>query len=134
MHHIIKLPIECFPLNDRLTVAELQQRWNNALILTQAAVIRQPDVYRELKCLAGDIVTKPLDITEYMPAARRLMKLFEKMDPNGKGSIFQLFNDRINPSSIWDVCWLRLECKDMLAHLEVFDKWRLKHGRLKIVK
>ena len=121
-------------MDDRLTVEELEQRWENALVMTHAAVMRHPNGYRELKLLADGIVTKPLDINEYLPISEKLVTLLEKMDPNGNGSIFHLFNDRIAPSSIWDVCWLRLECKDLLAHLSAFDQWRLKHCRLTIVK
>lgn len=121
-------------MDDRPTVAELEQRWNNALLITQAAVTRQPGVYRELKCLVVDIITKPLDIKEYLPTAEKLVGLLRTLDPNGHGSIFYFFNDRIAPSSIWDATWLRLECKDLLAHLKVFDEWRLKTCGLKVVR
>ena len=121
-------------MDDSLTVAELQQRWENALVMTHAAVARQPGVYRELKSMAGDIVNRPVDISEYLPAVRKLAALLEKMDPCGRGTIFHFFNERIAPASIWDVCWLRAECKDLLAHLAAFDQWRLTHGRLKAVK
>ena len=105
-------------MDDRLTVEELQQRWENALMETRAAVIKHPGEYRELKSLAGDIVAKPVDINDYLPATKRLAALLQRMDPNGKGTIFYYFSDRIAPSSVWDVCWLRLECRDLLAHLK----------------
>lgn len=121
-------------MDDRLTVEELEQRWKKALLMTQAAVTRHPGVYRELKSMATDIVCHPVDITDYLPTAQKLAELLHKLDPGGKGTIFHYFNDRIAPSSIWDVCWLRLECKDLLAHLEAFDKWRRSQGQLQIVK
>jgi hypothetical protein len=121
-------------MDDRLTVEQLDQRWKTALQLTRTAVNRQPGAYRELKSMAVDIVDKPVDISDYMPAARKLVGLLEKMDPGGSGTIFHFFNDRITPSSIHDVRWLRLECKDLLAHLKAFDKWRLTRCRMQIVK
>jgi hypothetical protein len=122
------------PMDDRLTVAELEKRWKHALIMTQAAVTKQPRVYRELKSLAGKIITQPVDIKVYLPTVEKLLELLKALDPNGQGTIFHFFNDRIAPSSIWDVCWLRLECKDLLAHLEAFDQWRRRSCGLKIVK
>ncbi|KPJ78091.1 MAG: hypothetical protein AMJ54_05195 [Deltaproteobacteria bacterium SG8_13] len=117
-----------------MTVEELEQRWKNALATTQSAVTRHPGEYRELKSLAAEIVARPLDIGDYLPATKKLVALLQKMDPGGKGTIFYFFNKRFAPSSIWDVCWLRLECRDLLAHLAVFDKWHMNTCRLKVVK
>jgi len=118
----------------RLTVSELENRWNNALVMTLNAVTKHPAVYRELKSLAGEIVAKPLDIREYLPTAQKLVEFLQQMDPNNLGSIFCFFNDRIAPSSIWDATWLRMECEDLLAHLRVFDEWRLNTCGLRVVQ
>lgn len=118
---------------DSLSLAELENRWNNALVMTRTAVSRQPAVYRDLKVLAADIIAHPLDITEYLPTAETLVGLLEKLDPNHRGSIFSFFHDRIAPSSVWDTTWLRLECRDLLAHLEAFEEWRLATCGLKVV-
>ena len=121
-------------MDDRLTVAELEKRWQKALAVTQTAVARHPRLYRELKSLAADVVAKPLDIRQYRPTVDKLRGLLDQLDPDGRGSIFYFFNTRICPSSIWDVCWLRMECTDLLAHLKVFDQWRLQSCGLKVVK
>jgi hypothetical protein len=121
-------------MDDRLTVEELEQRWKKALISSRAAVIRHPVEYRELKTLAAEIVERPLDINDYMPAVKKLAELLHKMDPGGKSTIFHYFNIRFAPASIWDVCWLRMECRDLLAHLAVFDKWRMKSSHLKVLQ
>jgi hypothetical protein len=121
-------------MNDRLTLKELEKRWENVLSLTRRAVLKHPAVYRQLKSLAGDIVGKPLDIKEYLPTAERLACLLETMDPENGGTIFHFFRSRISPSSIWQVPLLRVECRDLLAHLEAFDQWRLKTCNLKLVK
>ena len=121
-------------MNEHLTIKELEKRWENVLALTRSAVARRPGVYRQLKTLAGDIVGKPLDIKEYLPTAEKLAALLRVMDPEGSGTIFHLFNGRIYPSHIWQVPLLRVECRDLLAHLRAFDQWRLKTSRLRIVK
>ena len=56
------------------------------------------------------------------------------MDPDGPGSIFGYFGERISPENIWQVPLLRMECKDLLTHLDVFDQWRINNCRLRIVK
>jgi hypothetical protein len=121
-------------MTDRPTLSELEKRWENVLTLTRSAVVRRPGVYRQLKSLAGDIVGKPLDIKEYLPTVERLADLLRIMDPEDGGSIFHLFRNRISPSSIWQVPLLRVECRDLLAHLEAFDQWRVQTSNLKVVK
>ncbi len=117
-----------------MTIAELEKRWKNVLSVTRTAVVRHPGAYLELKSLAADIVESPIDITEYIPTAEKLAGLLKIMDPEGRGSIFYLFNDRIAPCSIQQVPLLRVECKDLLDHLRAFDAWQLKTRRLKLVK
>ena len=116
------------------TISDLKKRWENVLAITQDAVMKNPGNYRELKSLAGTIVSKPLDIKEYKPTAEKLARLLKSMDPNGTGSIFYHFSDRILPTSIWQVPLLRVECKDLLDHLQAFDNWRMERHGLKIIK
>ena len=122
------------PTKDRPTFSELEHRWKNALNRTQTAVRNHPAAYRELKSLARDIVENPLDIKCYMPTVQKMAKLLCTLDPYGQGSIFHYFNDRISPSSIWQVHLFRMECRDLLAHLKAFDQWRIEHRGLKIIK
>ena len=119
---------------NELTIAELEKRWENVLSVTQTAVERHPAVYRQLKFLAGEILEKPLDISDYLPTAQKLAGLLKIMDPDGPGSIFGYFGERISPENIWQVPLLRMECKDLLSHLDVFDQWRISACRLRIVK
>lgn len=117
-----------------LTLAELECRWQKALEATRNAVGRHPDRYRELKQRVAEIVAKPLDIKEYLPAVEQVVDLLHALDPDGQGSIFDLFRDRFKPSNIWQVALLRVECRDLLAHLKVFEDWRLANSRLSVVK
>ena len=121
-------------MNDELTILELEKRYREVLAITKTAVVRNPGVYRQLKSLATDITSNPLDIKEYLPTAEKLHNLLKRMDPEGRGSIFYLFSDRIEPRSIWQVPLLRMECKDLLAHLKMFDEWRIDTCHLKVLK
>jgi hypothetical protein len=121
-------------MEEHLTITELEKRWEDALAATRNAVSRHPDVYRKLKSLAGDIVEKQLDIKAYMPTAEKLTGLLNMLDPESRGSIFSIFKNRIAPCSIWQVPLLRMECKDLLAHLRAFDAWRHETSRLKLIK
>lgn len=121
-------------MDDRLTVSDLQQRWEHALNETKTAVSRHPTAYLELKTLAAEIVRTPLDIGEYLPTAKKLAALIHTLDPGGRGSIFFHFTDGIAPSSVWQVAQLRLACKDLLNHLDAFDRWRRDACRLRVLK
>lgn len=121
-------------MNEHLTIEELEKRWKNVLAVTQKAVAKNPGVYRHIKTLADDVAKNPLDIREYLPTAERLADLLQSMDPEGLGSIFYIFNKRISPKSVWQVPLLRVECKDLLSHLEAFDQWRHQSRHLRLVK
>ena len=121
-------------MDSHLTVRELQARWEKVLAATRTAASRHPDTYRDLKARAADIAENPVDINDYFPTVEKLVDRLKAMDPVGHGSIFDIFNARIRPSDIWQVKLLRLECKDLLAHLHAFDEWRRKQHHLRMVK
>ena len=121
-------------MNSHLTVGDLEARWKKALHATRSAAAQHPRTYRELKAQAADIVNNPIDIKDYFPTVEKLIKRLETLDPCAHGSIFDIFNARISPSSIWHVQMLRMECRDLLAHLHAFEQWRRKKHRLRMVK
>lgn len=121
-------------MDSRLTFTELESRWEKALMATRTAVSGHPGAYGELKALAAQIVDNPIDINDYFPTVERFTGILDTLDPCKKGSIFQIFKARISPSSIWHVKMLRMECRDLLAHLDAFDEWRRKKHRLRMVK
>jgi hypothetical protein len=120
--------------SSRPTLSELELRWEKTLAATQAAAIHHLPTYRELKNLAIEIVSTPIDINDYFPTVEKLMGLLEMLDPCGPESIFHIFKTRISPSSIWDVKMLRMECRDLLDHLASFDEWRREKRHLRQVK
>ena len=121
-------------MDSHLTVSELESRWEKALSATRTAAARHPRTYRELKALAAEIIEKPIDINDYFPTVEKLLNHLELLDPCGQESIFQIFKARISPSSIWQVKMLRVECRDLLTHLNAFDEWRRNKHHLRMVK
>jgi hypothetical protein len=118
----------------RFTISELETRWEKALKATHMAAVDHHRAYRKLKSAAADIVSRPVDINDYFPAVENLIRLLDELDPCGCESIFAIFRTRISPSSIWDVRMLRMECRDLLAHLKSFDAWRRDRHHLQMVK
>ena len=121
-------------MNESPSIDELRKRWENVLAATDKAVAKHPDVYREIKSLAGDIVAKPLDIKDYPITAEKLVQLLKTIGCDTQGSIFHFYYDRVSPLSIWHLKLFRVECKDLLANLNAFDEWHRKIHRLRVLK
>jgi hypothetical protein len=118
----------------RFTISELETRWEKALKATRTAAVAHHRAYRKLKSVATDIVSRPVDINDYFPTVEHLINLLDELDPCGRESIFSIFRIRISPSSVWDVRMLRMECRDLLAHLKDFDEWRREGHHIRMVK
>ena len=116
------------------TVKDLEARYERALLATRRAVSAYPEIYRQVKALAAEIVANPIDIDDYFRTVKKLVNRLNDLDPAGNGSIFGIFCDRISPSTLWQVRMLRMECMDLLVHLDVFDKWRREKVHLRMVK
>jgi len=121
-------------MNETLTITELERRWEKTLAATEKAVSLHPEVYREIKLLVRDIVTKTLDISDYPFTAEKLGRLLKTMEDDTQINIFHFFCDRISPSSISKLKLLRLECRDLLEQLKAFDVWRRETHHLRILK
>jgi hypothetical protein len=120
-------------MNTPLTAGELESRWQEMLALTAAAVNRNPGAYRELKTRVRTVLDSPLDIDAYLPMARALVRLLEQLDPAAGGTIFCGFRERLAPCDLWHMKLLRVECMDLLDHLEALDSWRRETCGLRLV-
>ncbi len=118
----------------QLTLSELETRWKNTLQATRLSTMRHPCDYRALKSLATDVVNTPVDIDSYFSTVEKLLNHLQRLDPAGRGSLFDIFSQRIRPENIWQVRLLRMECRDLLAHIDAFEQWRRKQHRLRRVK
>jgi len=121
-------------MNESLSVMDLEKRWKESLTATEAAVVHHPEVYREIKSLVEKVITRTLDIGDYLPTAERLGSLLQKMDTATQNSIFHFFTEPVSPASIRNLKYFRFECMDLHEQLKAFDAWRLKSHRLVIVK
>jgi hypothetical protein len=121
-------------MNRRLTVEELEARWEKTLQATQSAALKHSRTFRRLKSLADEIVSAPIDINDYFPVVEQMVECLETLDPGSQESIFGIFKGRIKPSSVWQVRMFRMECRDLLAHLHAFEKWRRDRHHLRMVK
>jgi len=119
---------------ETLTISELERRWEKTLSATEKAVTRHPHVYREIKLLVEEIITKTLDINDYPFTAEKLGGLLRTMEDDTQNNIFHYFYDRVAPSSISRLKLLRLECRDLLEQLKAFDMWRMETHQLRLLK
>ena len=121
-------------MDDQLTQSDLETKWQDTLQATRLSTINHPCTYRELKTLADHVVNDTIDIDAYFPTVEKLLSHMQRLDSIGRGSIFHIFSQRITPTSIWQVRSLRMECRDLLAHLLAFEQWRRQQHHLKIIK
>ena len=80
-------------MSPRLTVRDLELRWEKMLTATRNAAVKHPRTYRELKAQAADIVENPVDIGDYFAVVKKLVSRLETLDPGGRESIFGAFGD-----------------------------------------
>ena len=121
-------------MDEQTTIEELEHRYEKTLQATLLAASDHPRAYRRLKAQAATIINTPIDINDYLPTVDRLTHELHRLDCRGHDSIFHIFSARVAPSSVWQVGMLRMECKDLLAHLYAFDEWRRRRHRLVLVK
>lgn len=121
-------------MEPNLTVEELESRWKETLESTRRAAAANPAAYRRLRMRAAQVLENPVDINDYFPTVEQLIASLKILDPSGQGSIFDLFCKRISPDDIWQVRDLRLECRDLLTHLDAFDRWKRERVHLRRVK
>ena len=121
-------------MEETLTVKDLQDRWEEALSITEELVGRDPGVYSQLKGLLKDIVTQTVDICDYEDTAEQLDRLIKGIDNCSRRSIFYFFCDRFLPCSISKMRLFRIECRDLLDQLNTFENWRKDKHHLIVLK
>ncbi|MFH1155986.1 MAG: hypothetical protein V1793_19440 [Pseudomonadota bacterium] len=121
-------------MNTPITPLDLEKRWQAMLSASAAAVNRHPRVYRELQALVRQVLSGPLDVDAYFPTAETLVDLLSSLDPQGAGTIFHAFKERMSPSDIWHVRLLRVECMDLLDYLETLNEWRRTSHGLRVLE
>jgi len=121
-------------MNETLSIVDLENRWEKSLMATEALVVQYPETYREIKSLVKEVVTRTLDIGDYLPTAERLVSLMQEMDAVTADSIFHFFREQFSPTSIGKLKLFRFECMDLYELMKAFDAWRLKSHHLEVIK
>lgn len=119
---------------DTLTFEQLKQQHLRALALSEQAVRRKPDAYRQIKTLVHQVVNEPVDVGEYYHLARTLSGLLEALGGGQPGSIFEYYRNNIDPRKLGQARYFRMECRDMLEQLSNFEQWRKDNRRLTIIR
>lgn len=116
------------------TLEELKQRHARVLRCSEAAVQARPEAYRQLKRRIRTITTTTVDVDAYYRQAKTLAELLEMLSRPGKGSIFDPFLQRIDPDRDGCARYLRMDCRELQAHLADLDLWRADRRRIRCVK
>jgi hypothetical protein len=116
------------------TIEELTRKRQQSLIVSEQAARKHPDVYRQLKQLVRDIISKPLDIGDYYAMAKSLADLLKQMAQSGHGSIFHYYYAQIDPHQMGQAEYFRANCVDLEAQLQCVDQMRLSRCRLRVVQ
>jgi len=121
-------------MNETLSILDLEKRWEKTLAETEAVVLQYPEVYREIKSLVNEIVTRTLDIGDYAATVEKLCGLLQEMDSETANSIFHFFRKQVSPASIARLKLFRFECLDLMEQLKAFDALRRQTHHLEILK
>lgn len=116
------------------TLEELKQRHARVLRCSETAVRAHPEAYRQLKGRIRTITTTTVDVDAYYRQAKNLAKLLDMLRRSGTGSIFDPFLDRIDPDRDGCARYLRMDCRELQAHLVDLDLWRADRRQIRCVK
>lgn len=117
-----------------LTFEQLQQQHQRALTLSEQAVRKRPEAYRQVKSLIHQIVNEPVDVGEYFHLARTLTDLLNHLGSCQPGSIFEYYQPNIDPLKQGQARYFRMECCDLLEQLQNFEQWRKARRPLKLIR
>jgi hypothetical protein len=117
-----------------LTLEGLKQKRAEGLLASEKAIQRKYDTYQDVKKILTEINTKPLDVVNYYPTARRLGLMLREMTTGYANTIFHYFADHIDPLVKGDVRCFRMECFQLAEQLKELDHRRLTRCGLKIIK
>ncbi|PIP42659.1 MAG: hypothetical protein COX19_00265 [Desulfobacterales bacterium CG23_combo_of_CG06-09_8_20_14_all_51_8] len=115
------------------TIAELTQKRQQSLMVSEQVITKHPDVYRQLKKLVQDIISKPVDIGDYYSTAQALTQLLKQMAQSGHGSIFHYYYTQIDPHQKGQAEYFRANCVDLEEQLRCVDQLRLNRRCLRVI-
>lgn len=115
-------------------VQELKARWDEALSRADAAVLRHPDAYADLKKLLDRVNRSPVDVSEYHRLACRLTELIETLREGGRWTVFDYFVEGIDPNKEGCARYFRFLCTDLQQRIDDLDTFRRARRGLSLVR
>jgi hypothetical protein len=122
------------PDTPHLTVAQLKERREKALIHSEEALLKHTETYRQLKRMVNEINTNPLDISQYHKTAVRMSALLKELIRVNTQTVFDYYYCNIDPQQMGDVRFFRCQCLDLAEQIIELDRWRAKRHHLTLVK
>ena len=116
------------------TLEELKKRRLLVLTCSEEAVYARPRTYGRLKARIRAIIEAPVDVDAYYPRAMDLASLLRELSSPGKSTIFDHFCRRIDPTKEGCARFFRMDCRDLKAHLDDLDAWRMARKRIRLIK
>ncbi len=117
-----------------VTIAELKQKWTQALSHSEMAMRSDPSSCRELTDLLHHVVSDTIDIGQYFSTARRLALLLQKLNQRHSGPIFQYFYRNIDPLQEGDPRFLRGHCMDLAEQLKNIRQQAAAKSGIRVIK
>ena len=123
-------------MNDGInpSLEELERRRVRSLIVSEKAVAEHPDIYREIKKMALEVISTPIDIGDYYKTARKLSELLEKMAQTDANSLFYYFAKSIDPLKCGRAMYFRADCLDLWEQLKCIDGLRIRKQYIRLVQ
>lgn len=123
-------------MNDGInpSLEELEQRRTRSLMVSEKAVCKYPDLYREIKKMVMGVIQSPLDIGDYYKTARGIAERLEKLAQTDAGSLFYYFAKSIDPLKCGRAMYFRADCLDLAEQLKCIDEWRTRKHHIRVVQ
>ncbi len=113
---------------------DLRRRRQESLEKTEKAIADHPDEYRQIKQLLGEILARPVEITEYYRIARALTGLLEQLNALSPGSLFAYYHENIAPELQGDTRYFKMMCADLREQIDHVDRFRRQRHNLRVLR
>ena len=113
------------------TIEQLNERWAKCYAQSEQAILKNPEVYREILSLTDEVCFSIIDIDEYFNIASRLARRLGRM--GAETIFFNYFHEQIDPRRYGNPRYLRAVCWDLSDQINALNKWRRTRRCLRLV-
>jgi len=117
-------------MENRLTIGDLKQKRHKSLLAAEKAARMKPEAYRDLRETVTHVINNTIDISRYDQTAQRLARLLDTLAKAAPGSIFDYFQENIDPRKQGRPTFFRAMCTDLDRQIKTIDNilaGKLKH-------